>query len=308
MNLAPIVLFVYNRPLHTEQTLEALMANELANESILYIYADGAKVNSDESTLKAISATRAIIRKKQWCNEVCIIEREINLGLAENIIDGVNNIINKYESVIVLEDDIKTASNFLVFMNKALKFYENCDKTFGISGYCYPKSKNLKSTHTYFLPISCSWSWATWKHTWDMVNFNTNELIEFINKNNLKKKMNFGYYPFFEMLEKQSLNQINSWAIRFYTSMFLCEKWFVYPPISMVQNIGFGNYSTHTQASDNFFDKVTIEDQIKIEYLPFFKSKELTSTKNKFREQYNPNFKSLALLKKNVKTIIKKIF
>lgn len=37
-NLAPIILFVYNRPWHTQQTLDALAKNELAKESILYIY------------------------------------------------------------------------------------------------------------------------------------------------------------------------------------------------------------------------------------------------------------------------------
>ncbi|MFA5783128.1 MAG: hypothetical protein WC868_12750 [Bacteroidales bacterium] len=42
-NLSPIVLFVYNRPWHTRQTLEALSKNILADQSKLYIYADGAK-------------------------------------------------------------------------------------------------------------------------------------------------------------------------------------------------------------------------------------------------------------------------
>ena len=45
-DLAPIILFVYNRPWHTEKTLEALMANKLSNESVLYIYADGPKLNA----------------------------------------------------------------------------------------------------------------------------------------------------------------------------------------------------------------------------------------------------------------------
>lgn len=33
MNLAPIVLFVYNRIEHVLQTIEVLLKNELANES-----------------------------------------------------------------------------------------------------------------------------------------------------------------------------------------------------------------------------------------------------------------------------------
>jgi len=36
--LSPIVLFVYNRPWHTQQTIEALQKNELASESELYIF------------------------------------------------------------------------------------------------------------------------------------------------------------------------------------------------------------------------------------------------------------------------------
>lgn len=42
-DLAPIVLFVYNRPWHTQQTLEALMKNDLADESELFIYTNGLK-------------------------------------------------------------------------------------------------------------------------------------------------------------------------------------------------------------------------------------------------------------------------
>ena len=39
-NLAPIVLFVYNRLNHTIKTVEALKKNTLAKESDLIIYSD----------------------------------------------------------------------------------------------------------------------------------------------------------------------------------------------------------------------------------------------------------------------------
>ena len=39
MELAPIVLFVYNRPEHTRACLEYLERNELAAESELYVFA-----------------------------------------------------------------------------------------------------------------------------------------------------------------------------------------------------------------------------------------------------------------------------
>ena len=43
MKLAPIVIFTYNRPWHTQQTVEALLKNEYASESDLIIFSDAPK-------------------------------------------------------------------------------------------------------------------------------------------------------------------------------------------------------------------------------------------------------------------------
>ena len=40
---APILLFVYNRPEHVRRNIQALLKNELAAESELFIYSDAAK-------------------------------------------------------------------------------------------------------------------------------------------------------------------------------------------------------------------------------------------------------------------------
>lgn len=56
MELAPIVLFVYNRPEHTRACLEYLERNELAAKRIM-CFADGAKSGSEE----AVAAVRRVI-------------------------------------------------------------------------------------------------------------------------------------------------------------------------------------------------------------------------------------------------------
>ena len=164
MNLAPIVLFVYNRPWHTLQTLEALRKNALASESILYIFADGPKPFADESAMHKINETRECIKKKQWCKEVIIYEREINLGLADSIINGVTEIVNKHGKIIVLEDDIVTSKGFLKYMNDALDIYELEEKVMHISGYMFPVKKKLPKTF-FYKPTTC-WGWATWSRSW----------------------------------------------------------------------------------------------------------------------------------------------
>ena len=161
MNLAPVVLFVYNRPWHAEQTLHALQANTLANQSDLYIYCDGAKPNAALEDLKKIEAVRALVTSQEWCKTVTIIENEHNLGLANSVIQGVTEVIEKHGSVIVLEDDIVTGTYFLQFMNDGLNLYKEEQQVFGVSGYRFPSSKTIKQP-TYFLPIMSSWGYATY--------------------------------------------------------------------------------------------------------------------------------------------------
>ena len=120
-NLAPIVLFVYNRSEHTRRTLEALQKNDLAKESVLYIFADGAKENASKEEIAAIDKTRQVILEKEWCGEVKINCRDENLGLANSVINGVTDVVNRHGKVIVLEDDIVVNTGFLGFINSALR-------------------------------------------------------------------------------------------------------------------------------------------------------------------------------------------
>ncbi|CAN5337188.1 glycosyltransferase [soil metagenome] len=254
MKLAPIVLFVYNRPRHTSQTLEALARNEGASDSILYIFADGPKGNASVEEMSKINETRKIIKSKQWCKKVSINERENNIGLASSIMEGVTEIVNKYGKIIILEDDIITSRVFLRFMNDALAYYQNHEKVAGISGFKYPSEPNFQKVH--FLPIGCSWGWATWEKCWDETEFDAKKLLQMIEEKKLASDLNFGGYEFYNMLKNQVDGLIDSWAIRFYTSFFIANKYFVYPPVSLVQNAGFDNFATNTATNDNFFDLV----------------------------------------------------
>lgn len=252
MDLAPIVLFVYNRPWHTLQTLSALKNNDLADQSSLYIYADGPKVNASKEDIDKINEVRQTIQKEKWCKEVVIVERDENFGLAKSVIVGVTEIVNKYGKIIVLEDDIKVSKHFLEYMNNALVAYELENKVAGISAFCYPNQGQLKST--YFLPIGCSWGWSTWARSWVNFEKEASKLIHSIKEQNLVAHFNFGGYQFYKMLQNQCDEIIDSWAVRFYASFFLRSQLFLYPEKSLVRNIGFDTSGTHTSQSDGYFN------------------------------------------------------
>src|SRR5690554_4203409 len=115
MDLAPILLFTYNRPSHTSQTLEALLNNKLSRESELFIFSDGYINNEDK---RDVLKVRKLIHSVDGFKNIHIIEHTQNYGLAKNIIQGVTQIVNSYEKVIVLEDDLVTSPWFLTFMNE----------------------------------------------------------------------------------------------------------------------------------------------------------------------------------------------
>ncbi|MBQ3367608.1 hypothetical protein IJG44_01760 [bacterium] len=132
MSLAPIVLFVYNRPWHTQQTVEALQKNELATDSELFIFADGPKINATEEQKEKIRQVREYIHKISGFKSVTISEKEKNCGLANSVIAGVTEIINRFGKAIVVEDDIVTSKGFLKYMNDALELYQYEEKVMHI--------------------------------------------------------------------------------------------------------------------------------------------------------------------------------
>lgn len=255
--LAPVVLFVYNRPDSTAKTLRALRSNDLAAASRLFIFADGPRPDADPATREAVASVRETIRAETWCGEVNISERDGNLGLANSVITGVSEIIARYNRVIVLEDDLLTAPGFLTFMNDGLNKYADEPKIFGISGFKAP-SKRPRDYNTFFLPVMNSWSWATWRDRWETVSFDAPALLREVKARGPLSALDINSFPLSEILTQQVAGNVDSWAIRFYVSMYLQERWFMFPGWSLVRNIGFGTTATHTKGK-HYLERVEIE-------------------------------------------------
>ena len=245
MQPAPILLFTYNRPAHTRLALEALLNNELCSESELFVFSDGYKNDNDK---KAVLEVRELIRSIEGFKQVHIIENAHNLGLAKNIIEGVTRVVEKYGKVIVLEDDLITSRYFLTFMNEALEKFQDEEKIGHIHAYCFPIS-NLPDA--FLIRWVGSWGWATWRRAWKQFNPDGKALLDEIKRKKLIKSFDLnGNYPFTRMLKRQVGGVNNSWAIRWYASLFLINMLSVNAGKSMVENIGFDGSGTHSGEDD----------------------------------------------------------
>lgn len=253
MKFAPIVLFVYNRPRHTQQTVEALRKNLLAKDSKLFIFSDGTK---DEKNGKKVDEVREYLQKINGFKKITIIKRKNNLGLANSIIAGVTEIVNKHGKIIVLEDDLLSSPYFLQFMNKGLNFYEKEKRVASIHGYVYPVKNKLPET--FFLKDPGCWGWATWKRAWKLFENDGRKLLMELNKKNLTSEFNYNNsYPFTNMLEDQINQRVDSWAIRWYASVFLKNKLTLYPGISLVFHNGDDESGVNSGISNKFNVKLS---------------------------------------------------
>ena len=180
--LAPIALFVYNRPFTLQKTLDALLKNELAKESTIIIYCDGPKPNASREDLQKIEDVRRIVNNIEGFKQKIIKASSENKGLANSIINGVTECVNEYGKVIVLEDDLITSPFFLNYMNEALEKYNNESKVLSI-GACNFWANSKQIPEYFFMPQPDCYGWATWKDRWDLFETDASKLLNWINEN-----------------------------------------------------------------------------------------------------------------------------
>lgn len=249
---APILLFTFNRLWHTQQTIDALSKNLLANESNLIVFSDGPRNEADKP---AVGQVRNLLRTITGFQSVSIVESDVNKGLARSIIDGVTSTLKQADRVIVVEDDLVTSPYFLSFMNQALSMYADDDRVASIHGYSYPVQAKLPDS--FFIRGADCWGWATWRRAWKVFDEDGSKLLAELKDQNLTEVFDFkGSYPYTKMLEDQIHGRNNSWAIRWNASAFLRNMLTLYPGTSLVTNIGFDASGTHSNAGDSPYNSV----------------------------------------------------
>ena len=250
-NLAPIVVFAYNRPWHLRKTLKALMANRFAKHSRLIVYADGAKPSATQTELEKIEGVRdyltllALANKTEgFFHSIDIVQRECNFGLADSIINGVSEVMQKYGMAIVLEDDIITSPVFLDYMNASLHKYQHEARVWSISAWSYPINPQNLGDCFFWRSPHC-WGWASWADRWQyfkrdipwaLENF-SQEDIDYININ--------GSARYYDQVIANYEGRIKTWAIFNYLIAYKHGALSLCPNVSYIRQIGFDNSGEH---------------------------------------------------------------
>lgn len=307
MKYAPVILFAYNRPDLAKQTLQSLSENLLANETELFIFADGPKLNCTDKELKKIINVRQVIREKKWCGEVTIIESEFNKGLAKSVIDGVSEIISRFGNVIVVEDDILLSPYFLTFMNDALQTYQNDDKVLSIGSWNYFADPEKIKNETFFFRFPDSIAWATFSRSWKLFEENSEKLLSDLKISDKLNNFNAGLkFPYFSnMLQAHIEGKISSWAIRWTAIAILYDKLTLFPTVSLSKHIGFSEDATHEKNVKDYNESIILCEK-KVEVVSK-KAEENSIALNEWKKFYLNNFIPKMTFNKWIRSTLKSV-
>jgi hypothetical protein len=240
-DLAPVVLFAFNRADHLERVFVALRANPELAQTRLVVYCDGARGPADEAGVQAV---RALVQGFSGCARLDVIERTSNHGLSRSIIEGVTEVCERFGRAIILEDDIVPSPHFLAYMNAALDRYADEPRVMSIGGFTLDTPADLPAS--FFVDVPFCWGWGVWKRSWAHFEPDGAKLHHEIVSRGLAHRFDMdGAYPYTEMLADQVQGRNASWAVRWYASTLLADGLTLYPQYAVTRNIGHDGTGTH---------------------------------------------------------------
>lgn len=217
-----IVIAAFNRQRSLKRILSSLNNTFCPNGTKLIISIDNNGLNQDVAD---------IAYRYNWAfGEKEVIYHKEHLGLRKHIL-MCGDLTYKYNSVIILEDDLYVSPYFYSYAQKALQYYVDSDKIAGISLYNLPYTEVIKLPFTplkdnssvYFMQIPSSlgqvWNKSQWEgfKTW------------YDNNPDLFQVSGLPYIP------KQRWPE-SSWKKYFYAYLIEFNKFFVYPIVSLTTN------------------------------------------------------------------------
>ena len=244
---SPVAIFVYNRADNTRKTLEALMHNQHASETDIYVFSDGGK---DERSWEQVNEVRRLLHDVEQevqtthsLKSMTIVERPKNIYLERNIIEGISYVLEHHDTIIVLEDDIVTSPFFLDYMNQAFYIYKDDEKVMHVSGFTNLDLPCDDGEEFYFTPHMSGWGWGTWSSKWKQHFTHYQSRVDALagmTEEDMNSMQYDGVFPCLKSLDKNPIPWDICWEIAIYKAKGLCLT----PYHTLVRNIGLDS-GTH---------------------------------------------------------------
>ncbi|MCC7278875.1 MAG: methyltransferase, TIGR04325 family [Chromatiaceae bacterium] len=241
--LIPIALFAYARPDHLRRTLACLRDNRVP---LIIAICDGPKT---PDKAPQVAEVRALLRGIDWC-EVELHEREDNRGLGRSIMAGVTEVLDRYNSCLVFEDDLICVPGAYDYLCAALRHYQDDPQVMSVTGWTHPRlTPKDVADRPYFDGRAECWVWGTWARAWAGMNDQTAEQMMLACEARGIDRNHYGND--LPIMAAAELRQ-NIWAVRWLYHHLLRGGLCLRPPWSLVEHIGFDALATNAGSASGW--------------------------------------------------------
>lgn len=239
------ILFLYNRPDHAEQVIEALRRDRIGN-LIVHCDAPGRPEHAE-----GVRRTRALLERIDWTIPEVIL-RETNAGLAKSVVETLNHAFERHERAVVLEDDCVPTPHFFRYMADCFATYQDDSRIYGISGYTIPIPEEILATHpydAYKFPRMSTWGWGTWRDRWMRDNRDLVGLLKKCEKTGID--ISQGGTDVVDYLGEYVEGRLKDvWSLPWLVNVYLRNGLYVYPTRTLIRNIGLDGSGSHLETGE----------------------------------------------------------
>jgi hypothetical protein len=245
---SPVLFLIFNRPETTQQVFSAI---KKAKPPRLYVAADGPRSDYPNEA-ESCEIARSIATNVDWDCEVKTLFRERNLGCGLAVTSAIDWFFEQESEGIILEDDTKPSEQFFKFINFGLRKYRD-DKNIGsICGY-NPLTTPIpdKIDRIIISNYPSLWGWGTWKNVWEKYSLQAD--FHYLHKvTTIYRHIKHLRYTMYIMsiLRGVEQSEVDTWCAQFGFMFAKYQYKVVYPPINLIENVGFGGLATHTKGQN----------------------------------------------------------
>ena len=248
----PLLLIGFNRPDHFAQLIERLRQTKPPR---IYVALDGPRAGNSVDDA-AVSATRNLVSSIDWTTDVHTLFQDSNLGCGLGVSTALDWFFSLEERGIILEDDILPQESFFEFCSELLDRHAGDPHVLAISGCNFVPPEFLSAPSAYrFSRVPHIWGWATRRDKWAIHDL---DISDWRKKLPLRKlwegsgKSLSGFVYWMSLFDLVGARKVDTWDYQFAFSALASEMYTATSNVNLVDNIGFGIGSTHTETTPLF--------------------------------------------------------
>ena len=243
----PVLFLIFNRPETTKQVFSSI---KKVKPPRLYVAADGPRSDYPNDA-ESCEIARSIATNVDWDCEVKTLFRETNLGCGLAVTNAIDWFFEQESEGIILEDDTKPSEQFFKFINFGLNKYRDNKNIGSICGYNPLTPIPDKNDRIIISNYPSLWGWGTWKNVWEKYSLQAD--FHYLHKvTTIYRHIKHLRYTMYIMSILRGVEQreVDSWCAQFGFMFAKYQYKVVYPPINLIENVGFGDLATHTKGQN----------------------------------------------------------